>query len=220
MARAFFLLMGFLFSPFSFKGVDLISLIIMGHSQNFIQPSSEGVQLEFGSFIEQSENGEKYFEGPFGISIGFDQRIYIADDLSHTIYIFHHNHALLKTIGKRGQKAGEFAWVDAVISDGQGTLYIADTGNDRIQILDNLGNPLKTFGRNGTGSEEFSNPRGLALDSENNMYVADWGNHRVQVFDPQGKFLRKFGELGSNTGQLNSPICIYIDQKDQIFIWE
>jgi len=136
--KALFLLIFLLFCVSSSKAENPRSLMF-DRSQKFIQHTSGEVKLQFDSLIEQSKEGHKYFEGPFGISIGFDQRIYIADDLGHTIYIFNKFHTLLKTIGKKGQRVGEFAWVDAVISDKQGRLYVADTGNDRVQILDGLG---------------------------------------------------------------------------------
>lgn len=74
-----------------------------------MQHSFGDIGLEFDRFIDKNAKGQQYFQGPFGISIGYDRRIYIADDLSHKIFIFDTSHDLLKTVGQKGKGGGEFA---------------------------------------------------------------------------------------------------------------
>ena len=143
------------------------------------------------------DSPEVNFRGPFGVTAGADDRIYVADDLAHTIYVFDSQHHLRETIGKHGTKEGELAWVDAVAVDTVGNLYIADTGNDRVQILNPQRRVIRTFGKRGQKPGEFRNPRGIALDSQHNIYVVDWNNYRIQVFDQRGHFLRQFGGFGT-----------------------
>src|SRR2546425_1251942 len=40
---------------------------------------------------------EVNFRGPFGVTVGADDRIYVADDLAHTIYVFDSQHHLRET---------------------------------------------------------------------------------------------------------------------------
>src|SRR5262245_2168548 len=154
----------------------------------YISWKDKNLQLQFVREIK-SRKGNQYFSGPFGVSLGSDGRIYIADDLAHRILVFDKSKELLETIGKRGNRPGDFAWVDAVAVDRAGNLYSADTGNDRVQILDNKHNVKEHFGKRSDKPDFLKNPRGIALDKNNRIYVADWGNHRIQVFNVTGNVL-------------------------------
>ena len=105
--------------------------------------------------------------------------------LSHQILAFDRPNHLREIIGRHGRRAGELAWVDAVVVNREGRVFIADTGNNRVQVLDRQRRVLKIFGGEGTQPGFFRNPRSLALDEDGDLYVADWGNHCIQVFDRQ-----------------------------------
>jgi DNA-binding beta-propeller fold protein YncE len=132
------------------------------------------LQIQFAGELK-ADKGREYFVGPFGVSLGPDDRIYVADDLAHHILVFDKTKGLVESIGQKSNRPGDFAWVDAVAIDRAGNLYVADTGNDHIQILDTAHHVTKSVGKRGEDPGFFKNPRGIALDKNNRIYVADWG---------------------------------------------
>src|SRR5262245_14344088 len=93
------------------------------------------LKVQFVGQLFNDKNRE-YFVGPFGVSLDSEDRVYIADDLAHRVLVLDKSRKLLEVIGEKGNQPGNFAWVDAIVSDRAGNLYVADTGNDRIQIFD------------------------------------------------------------------------------------
>jgi len=87
------------------------------------------------------------FRGPFGVAIGPDGLIYVADDLGHRIQVFDRAGRLQRALGRHGTGPGELAWVDSVAVDLNGDLYVADTGNNRVQVWSGSGVFLRQFGR-------------------------------------------------------------------------
>jgi DNA-binding beta-propeller fold protein YncE len=88
----------------------------------------------------------------------------------------------LKTIGKKGDGAGDFALPKGVAFDSEGHIYVVDAQFENIQVFDPNGQLLMAFGEEGNGLGEFSLPAGLMIDGMDRIWVADAGNHRIQVF--------------------------------------
>jgi hypothetical protein len=120
------------------------------------------LQIQFAGELKGDE-GHEYFVGPFGVSLGPNDRIYVADDLAHRILVFDKTKRLLESIGQRGDRPGDFAWVDGVAIDNAGNLYIADTGNDRIQILDKAHHVTKSVGNRGDSPRALQESQGHSL---------------------------------------------------------
>jgi hypothetical protein len=68
----------------------------------------------------------------------------VADAETHEIKIFSLEGRLLRSIGKRGSRPGEFCSPQGVDAF-RGRIYVADTLNRRIQILDEKGSPVAGF---------------------------------------------------------------------------
>jgi predicted membrane-bound mannosyltransferase/DNA-binding beta-propeller fold protein YncE len=140
---------------------------------------------EFGSL----EAGTAYpgaFNEPWGIGIGPEGNIYVADTWNHRVQKFTPEGEFLLSWGYFGQReAPDSFWGprDVAIDD-LGHVYVSDTGNKRIVVFDTEGAFLAEFGEVGFGDSEFDEPSGLALDPQGNLYVADTWNQRIQVFAP------------------------------------
>src|SRR5262245_28164947 len=218
------LFMGVLLSRFVIALSFFVGFVHLGAESSFaenfrksIRWKDKRLQIQFIGELNK-DNDREYFSGPFGVSLGIDNRIYVVDDLAHRVLVFDKNRKLAETIGKKGTRPGDFAWLDAATMDSEGKLYVADTGNDRVQILDRNRVVLKHFGRRGEKPGFFKNPRGIALDRKNRVYVADWGNHRVQIFDEKGRFLSSIGHLGKKESEFDGPICLFIDSDELIYV--
>jgi sugar lactone lactonase YvrE len=140
---------------------------------------------EFGT-TESGGGAGGTFNEPWGITIGPDGNIFIADTWNHRIQKFTPDGVFLTSWGKFGQRETPDAFWGPrdVAVDEHGHVYVSDTGNKRIVVFDINGQFLTEFGDIGLGDGQFDEPSGLALDVEGNLYVADTWNQRIQVFSP------------------------------------
>jgi DNA-binding beta-propeller fold protein YncE len=142
----------------------------------------------WGSFADISKGPAPAgtFYEPWGIAVGPDGSVYVADTWNHRIQKFSPSGEFIKMWGYFGQaEAPEAFWGPRdVIVDASGRLLVTDTGNKRIAIFDTNGNFLNQFGSEGFDPGQFYEPVGMALDDQGRLYVADTWNQRIQVFEP------------------------------------
>ncbi len=128
------------------------------------------------------------FNEPWGLGMGPDGSIYVADTWNHRVQKFSPDGEFLATWGYFGTaEAPEAFWGPRDVEvDDQGRVFVTDTGNKRIVVFDEQGNYLTQFGQAGLSPGEFDEPTGLAIDDQGRLYVADTWNQRVQVFSDDG----------------------------------
>jgi hypothetical protein len=156
---------------------------------------------------------------PTGIAYSvLSNEIWVVETGAHRIQIFTEKGALVKSIGSRGSKPGEFNYPTAIWIDKNGKAYIIDSMNFRIQVFDSAGKLISVFGEPGDASGYFARPKGIAVDSFGNIYITDALFHTVQLFDLAGNYLYNFGEQGRAEGQFWMPSGIFIDENNFIYI--
>ena len=145
---------------------------------------------------------------PQGITIDDMNDIYVSS--SHKLQKFTSNGELIKCIGQKGGKEGEFNDPRGVtLHDNQ--VYVCDTNNHRIQVFDLNLNFVRSIGSRGEGRGEFNEPWDVKLDTAGNIYVVDYNNSRVQVLDNNGHFIRTLGDEGER--KLSRPSGLHIADK-------
>ena len=145
---------------------------------------------------------------PRGIAIDGVDNIYVSSQ--HKLQKFTSSGELIKCVGQKGRKEGEFDDPRGVtLYNNQA--YVCDHKNHRIQVFDLDLNFVRSIGSRGTGRGEFDKPLDVKFDTAGNMYVAEWGNERVQVMDISGHFIRSFGQEGE--GKLGGPSALHIADK-------
>ena len=144
---------------------------------------------------------------PYGVALGPDGSIHIADTSNHQIVKLSAAGQHLGTWGERGVEDGQLLSPRGIAVDSSGNVYIADYFNDRVQVFDSNGTYLRQWGADGSGDGEFDRPADIAITS-NLVFVTDYGNHRVQVFTTQGQYLREWGTNGNGDGQFVGPVGI------------
>lgn len=135
--------------------------------------------------IELSEAPGGTFNEPWGIAVGADGRVYVADTWNHRVQWFTPEGRFLGMVGTFGQAETVAAmWGPRdVVVDAQGRFFVADTGNKRIVVFDRDGSPLGQFGGRGVLPGLLDEPVGLALGLDGRLLVADTWNQRIQAFE-------------------------------------
>ena len=174
-----------------------------GHQISMFDIRGKRVQI-FGSHGDKPDQ----LVFPKGIAVDGVDNIYISNE--HKLQKFTSSCELIKCVGQRGSKEGEFNDPRGItISNNQ--VYICDRDNHRIQVFDLDLNFIRSIGSHGKGTGEFHRPHDVAFDTAGNMYVAEFENERVQVMDSSGQFIRAFGQEGE--GKLSGPRALHIADK-------
>ena len=174
-----------------------------GHKVSIIDNRGKKIRT-FGSHGDSPDQ----MIGPAGIAIDDIDNIYVSS--SHKLQKFTSNGELIKCIGKKGGKEGEFNDPRGVtLHDNQ--VYVCDSNNHRIQVFDLNLNFVRPIGSRDKGRGEFNAPHDVKLDTAGNIYIAEYYNSRVQVLDNSGHFIRTLGD--ERERKLSRPSGLHIADK-------
>ncbi len=118
---------------------------------------------------------EGALRNPLGISIGADERIYVADSAARRVVIYDPLGLYLGSVGSAEELDRPTAVT--VSRDGQ-QIYVVDTGGigsqrHRVAVYSPSGKLLRIIGRRGASPGEFNLPTDIAMDSDGTLYVLD-----------------------------------------------
>lgn len=182
-----------------------------GATRRFKAPKGVAVSAQGTVYVVDSLDHKVHFFGPddrqlgeFGdetilarpVGIAVDDvagRIWVADAAAHQLVAFDREGNLVKRLGQRGDKSGEFNFPTDVDTDRAGRLYVLDSMNARVQVFDQELNYVRSFGERGGASGSFRIPKGLAVSPQNDVYVTDTLDHKFIIFDEAGSYLLSVG---------------------------
>jgi uncharacterized protein (TIGR03663 family) len=190
-----------------------------------INSAGETLQVwgTFGdSTIEVAPGGT--FNQPWGIAVGPDGTVFVADTWNHRIQTFTPQGEFIKQWGYFGQaEQPEAFWGPRDLAvDDSGRVFVTDTGNKRVVVFSTDGEYITQFGGAGMGPGQLDEPVGIAVDPAGLVYVADTWNQRIQVFraDEAGVYtvLRSW-ELQAWYGQsLENKPFLSVDRDGNLFV--
>ncbi|MBS1141366.1 MAG: hypothetical protein H6R13_2819 [Proteobacteria bacterium] len=158
-------------------------------------------------------------ERPTGLA--WDEKeglLYVSDTQAHQIKVFDMTGRQVRTIGKRGEGAGEFNF-PTFLSLSRDRLVVSDTMNARVQLISLDGSDRSEIvGERGTMMGNLVRPKGVAIDSEDNLYVIESYYDHLLVFDDQARFLLPIGGTGKAAGNFYLPGGVWIDKGNRVFV--
>ena len=179
---------------------EMIVSELLGNTLSIFSTQEQKIQT-----FNKSPEDIKY---PAGIATDDTDNIYVTS--KHKLQKFTSNGELIKCIGERGSKEGEFDYPRGVtLFDNK--VYVCDRNNHRIQVFDHDLNFVRSIGSNNKRRGSFHAPHDVKFDTAGNMYVADYSNGRVQVTDPTGQYIWAFGQEGER--KLRGPSGLHIVDK-------
>ncbi|CAF4726304.1 unnamed protein product, partial [Rotaria sp. Silwood2] len=163
-------------------------------------------------------NATNQLNWPYGLFVGGDQTIVIAD---------YRNHRIIQW--KKGDTNGQ------VVAGGNGegerlnqldepTDVLIDKETDSLIICD-TGRVVRWSRRSGTTQGEILienvDPYGLAMDDQRYLYISDYKKHEVRRYkigDKNGTIVAGGNGEGAGLNQLNFPAYIFVDQQQTVYV--
>lgn len=146
--------------------------------------------------------GAGQFNEPWGIAVGPDGSVYVADLWNHRIQQFTADGRFVRAWGAfyrvaadPREQPGMFFGPREVVVHGD-RVYVADTGNKRIQVFDREGRFVTAWGGAGIAPGQFDEPVGLAVLPSGDLVVADTWNRRIQIVSRDGVPIRSWAIAG------------------------
>jgi sugar lactone lactonase YvrE len=140
----------------------------------------------------------KGLDGPLGVAVGADGRIYVGNDGRDNVEVYSPAGAKLATLASGVQMPNDMA------IDPSGSLYVADSRGGVVKAYDTTGAlPPRSIGADAglvfpiaLAVSHGSDANGNVV---NELYVADPRSFKIYVFDLQGNFLRAYGGMASKS---------------------
>jgi DNA-binding beta-propeller fold protein YncE len=139
---------------------------------------------------------ERQMQQPYGIAVGPDGKVYVADTFARTIHVFDVAKSHYSVIHVDGESL-----IGVAVAGGY--VFVTDSASGRVLCLDAKGRVRWTLGR----ESGFMRPTGITAAADR-LYVADTIMNCIVAVSLTGQRMASFGERGGRPGQFNFPTNI------------
>ncbi len=197
--------------------------VYVSESKNMLYVADPGAKGVFGIQLPDFKGKlfiRKALFKPVNLAVDdYRKKLYVLDDSLMSIQVFNLEGKFLFSIGKKGNKPGEFLYPTGINIDKEGNIYVCEWGNFRVQILNPRGEVINVFGKAGNAPGFFIRPKCVAVDEKGYIYVTDAFLHRFQIFDKYGNVYLGIEGIGGEPGQFRLPAGIFVRNK-KIYVVE
>jgi hypothetical protein len=186
-----------------------------------------------GTVIDRWGNG-CFSDRPHLVSVGDDDRIYVADDGGHRLFVFERTGCLVETIGSgvasaTGFDDKGFASTEAAfeqmpggppfnrptkVATWQGELFVSDGyRNCRVHRFSADRQLVHSWGSPGAEAGCFVIPHSVTVDYSGRVLVCDRENDRIQVFSRDGTLLDVWNDV-------QRPTDLAFDKRGYVYVAE
>jgi sugar lactone lactonase YvrE len=218
----------------AFAGIEDVDLDATGNVYVVDRSYHKVVKFdENGTYINElggdKGTGDYQFNYPYGVAIGPNGKIFVADTNNHRIEIFNSDLTFYDRIGTTGVSGNDnnhFSYPVDIDIDTSGNIYIVDQDNNRVQVYNNNLTYLQTIpdGWNGNSGDDYGHfeaPTAITVDNYGRIFVADGYGSRVLVFDNTGAFLTAMGNSGGNRCcDMRSVTALAVDKAGNLYVGE
>lgn len=187
-------------------------------------PGVEAVWQVYGP----GEGETPRFDGPMGVAVSDDGRIYVTDSGNNRVCEFDAQGRFVQEFGSFGVAKpsadaiatyvpGSLNYPVGIDLDDDGNVYVASFYNDSIEVFDADGTPVRRFpdpttvtGRGGSGY----GGRGIAVTDVavrgDRVYATD--AYQIVIFTLEGELVTQWGKPGIGPGDLDRPNGIAVSE--------
>ncbi len=150
-----------------FKPIAVAASARKLYAINRASRSIELFDLESGQYLGPlitRNNSDSDLIYPVALAVTASGQIYVVDTLKCKVQIYDSEGNLTDSIGKAGDRAGQFARPRSVAIGPNGIIYVSDAATQVVQMFDPTGQPLMSFGGADSAPGSMTLPAGLCMD--------------------------------------------------------
>ena len=155
---------------------------------------------EFLGTFGQKGSDVGQFNGPVGINISPEGKMYVADTDNHRIQVFHSDWTLSHIIDGNVSGDGSFTRPFGVAFDMSGDVHVIGHSSNSVTVFTPSGQFVRKYDQT-----HLSLPAGIAIDSADYSLVVNFSSNSLSIYDPSGTFIHSIGGFSGPIGVSVSP---------------